>query len=230
MSGIGVSGWGVVMIFQFLFLLGMIVTTNIRLRLPPQLTTRIAQGFCSGGFLIFSFVLFISFISDYSKTHGFDRSRTVGDFMFIMLLHLVFIASAIVAVIHAAAVKIRKDTLSQIALYLTYGAIVCLFAYMIIRPAMVLEQPGLILAILNVTLLTVPIIFLFCSGLIGFICGLAAKTGGSPATTAPAGAGEHSGREANVQERLRKLDDLKNQALVTNEEYNAKRTEILWDL
>ena len=42
MSGMGVSGLGVVAIFQFLLLLGTIVTTNIRLRLSPQITGRIA--------------------------------------------------------------------------------------------------------------------------------------------------------------------------------------------
>ena len=150
--------------------------------------------------------------------------------MLIMLIYLVFIASAIVAVVHAAAIKIQKDTLSQIAMYLTYGAIVFLIAYVIIRPAMALEQPGLILAVLNAMLLTVPIIFLFCSGVIGFTCGMASKMGGPQRTTAPARATASSVADANIQKRLRKLDDLKAQGLVTEEEHNAKRTEILWEL
>jgi len=227
MSGLGAPGIGVTLILQFLFLMGMIVATNIRLRLPQQITTRIVQGICSGGFLILSFVLFINLIQGYSQTSRFARSQSVGDFMFFLLLHMAYIASAILGIVHASAIRIRKDTLSQIALYLIYGAIGCLIPYLVIRPAVAMEQPGFILFILNFVFLTVPIMFLFCSGLIGFICHLAARADAAPKqakATAP------SGGDASIQVRLQKLDNLKAQGLITDEEYSAKRTEILWDL
>ena len=227
MSGLGASGIGVTLIFQFLFLMGMIVATNIRLRLPQQLTTRIVQGICSGGFLIFSFILFINLIQDYSQTSRFARSKSVGDFIFFLLLHIAYIASAILGIVHASAIRIKKDTLSQIALYLVYGAIGCLILYLIIRPAMAMEQPGFSLLILNFVFLTVPIMFLFCSGLIGFICHLASRANTAP-TEAKATAS--SGGGVSVQIRLQKLGELKAQGLITDEEYSAKRTEILWEL
>jgi hypothetical protein len=231
MSGLGASGIGVTLIFQFLFLMGMIVATNIRLRLPQQLATRIVQGICSGGFLIFSFILFINLIQDYSQTSRFARSKSVGDFIFFLLLHMAYIASAILGIVHASAIRIRKDTLSQIALYLIYGAVGCLIPYVIIRPAVAMEQPGFILFVLNFVFLTVPIVFLFCSGLIGFICGLAAKSGTLPRPAAPAKtATVPSGGEVSVQGRITELDNLKAQGLITLEEYAAKRAEILGQL
>jgi len=223
---VGISGLGVVPIFQLLFLLGMIVATNIRLRLSPQLTIRIVQGICSSGFLIFSFVLFVNVIRDYSRISEFARSKLVGDFIFIVLIHVVSIAAAILAVVHASAIKIRKDTLSWTALGLIYGAIACWTAYKILRPAMLVEQPGLILRILNIVLLTVPIIFLFCSGLIGFICGLATKIGSSASRTTPAATNAPPDADTDGQ-RLKQLGDLKNQGLISDEEYTAKRAKIL---
>jgi len=178
-------------------------------------------------FLIFSFVLFINLIQDYSQTSKFARSKSVGDFIFFLLLHMVYIASAILGIVHASAIRIRKDTLSQIALYLIYGAIGCLILYLIIRPAMAIEQPAFGLFVLNFVFLTVPIMFLFCSGLIGFICHLAARANPAPTrskATAPPGG------DSSIQVRLQKLEDLKAQGLINDEEYNAKRTELLWDL
>jgi hypothetical protein len=227
MSGFGASGIGVTLIFQFLFLMGTIVATNIRLRLPQQITTRIVQGVCSSGFLIFSFVLFIRLIQAYSQTSGFARSRSIGDFIFFLLLHMAYIASAILGIVHACAIRIKTDTLSQISLYLVYGAIGCLIPYLVIRPAIAMEQPGFSLFILNFVFLTFPIMFLFCSGLIGFICHLAARADAAPT---PAKATASSGGDASVQVRLQKLAELKAQGLITDEEYNAKRTEILWEL
>lgn len=238
MSTIGVSGLGIAVIFQFLFLLGMIVTTNIRLRMAPHLTIRIMQGICSGGFLIFSFVLFINFIRNYSQTYRFVRSETVGDFIFIMLLYLVSMASAILAVVHAVAIRIQKNTLSQTSLGLIAGVIACTVVYIITRLPMIVDQPVLILCLLNLVLLTVPIVFLFCSGLIGLICGLAATTGSvaaktsdSPRTVAATrAAAAPPGGDAGVHERLKNLDDLKNQGLITNEEYAVKRAKVLEQL
>lgn len=228
---VGISGLGVVPIFQLLFLLGMIVATNIRLRLSPQLTIRIVQGICSGGFLIFSFVLFVSVIRDYSRMSELARSKLVGDFMFIILIHVVSMAAAILAVIHASAIKIRKDTLSWTSLGLIYGTIACGTAYKILRPAMLVEQPGLILKHLNIVLLIVPIMFLFCSGLIGFVCGLSAKIAASPKTTQPARAAiTPTNDDASVQGRLNELGRLKAQNLITDEEYAAKRGDILGEL
>ena len=234
MSPLGTSDLGVVAVFQFLFLLGIIVTTKIRLRLPPQLAVRIVQGACSLIFLMFALVNFIDFIGEYNQMPDFIRSKTVGDFLVMIMLQLIVIAAAILAIVHAAAFQIRTDTLSRIAMGLIYGASGCTVAYVVIRPAMLTEEPAIILTMLNCLFLTIPIVFLFCSGLIGFICGLVVKMGNAPRTAAPARAPVQapasSGGDASVQGRLRKLESLKVEGLITNEEYNAKRTEILGNL
>ncbi|MBT3202307.1 MAG: SHOCT domain-containing protein [Phycisphaerales bacterium] len=234
MSPLGAADLGVVAVFQFLFLLGIIVTTKIRLRLPTQIAVRIVQGICALIFLMFALVNFIDFIGAYSRMPDFIRSKTVGDFLVILMIQLTIIAAAILAIVHAVALQIRTDTLSRIAMGLIYGAIGCAIAYIVIRPVILTEEPAIILTILHCLFLTIPIIFLFCSGLIGFICGLVVKMGNAPRTAAPrrapAQAPAPSGGDTSVQGRLRKLESLKTEGLITNDEYNAKRTEILGKL
>ena len=232
MPAFGLTGYKAFWPCSLVFLLGMIITTNIRLRLGgTPLAVRITQGVFAGGALILSAVMFIWFLHDYSQLPGFAKSRMVGDFVFAILMELGAIAGMVLALIHAATVRITRDTLSRTALGLVYGAIVCAIVYWFIRPAMLTDEPGMVFAVLNFFLLIVSVVFLFCSGLVGFVCGLASKTAGLPASTRPARTpAAQPASSASVRERLEELASLRDQGLITEEDYAVKRAGILNEL
>jgi len=210
---------GVVEVFYVLFLLGAIVATIIRLRLSPTTIIRLVQGFCAGILVIFALVVLIDSISSYTDLSESRRSRILFDFIFKLLLQLVLIASGVIAVVHATAVNMQSKKLSWTALYMSCGALVCFFGYLIIRPAISAERLGPILFMTNLALLVVPLVFMFCSGLTEFICGLPAGPGGFQRDTAPGG--------GNIEARLQKLNELQLQGLITDKEYSDKRAKIL---
>ncbi|MDP6545351.1 MAG: SHOCT domain-containing protein [Phycisphaerae bacterium] len=231
MAGIR-SALGAVEVFYIIFLLATIVATIVRLRLSPTLIIRIVQGFCASVFVIFALVALIYSISRYTDLPKSYGSKMLFDFMFGLLLQLALIASGIVAVIHAAAIKIRSKTLSQTSLYLSFGALMCFFGYLIIGPAIASRQSEMILLMTNMVLLVAPLVIMFCAGLTGFICSIltgqsASHVAATSPTASPAPAPAPAPGGGSVQERLRKLSELQQQGLITDKEYADKRAEIL---
>ncbi len=220
---------GAIDILNIIFFLILIVATRIRLRLPHLLPVRFAQGVCALFFVVFSLMVLINFISHYSDLSTTTRSKFIFDFIFILLLNLALIGAGVVALIHAAVLNIRKDTLSVTAMYLLYLAMAAFYAYLIIRQAIQTERMGLMLPRLNHTLLSVPAMLLFTNGMVGLACGLVASggfTGGAAAGGKPAAASGGGGQD-DVQARLKKLAELQQQGLITEAEYAAKRAKIL---
>ena len=221
--------FGAIDVLVVVLLIGLIIVTNVRLRMGVNLVVRIIQGATAGACAVLAFVAFFVSLNRWGTFPEFFRQKLVGDLLYFVFTNLAVIAGAIVALVHAAAVNIKEDTLSKIAMGLVYSALAAVAGYFIVRPAILDEQSGLILTFLNIFLLIGSIGFLFCSGLIGSICEFVAMTASPmPVRKKTAAASAPGGRHS--QERLRELASLRDQGLITEQEYAVKQARILDEL
>lgn len=228
MPGFGRT-FGAINVLAVVFLVGLIIVTNVRLRLGANLAIRVIQGVTAGAYAVLALVAFFISFSNWGDLPDFLREKLVGDRVYFVFTDLAAIGGAIVALVHAAAMNVKEDTLSKVAIGLVYSSLVAVACYFIVRPAILAEQSGLILLFLNIFLLVGSIGFLFCSGVIRSICEFAAMTAGPTQTPKKAAAAPASdGRK--VQERLSELASLRDQGLISEQEYAVKQSRILDEL
>ena len=229
----GLLDFGFLRIMKLLMLLGVIVATNVRIRLKATTGLRVSQGAIAGVYIVLFIIGLISDLHSFSKIPKPIRSELAGDCAFFIILELVVAASAVLALVHATTVRISRNTLSQIALCLIYAATLCEVWYIILRPAILLEQYGLILLCLNTCLLTIPILYLLCSGVVHTVCQLVTMAS-TPITSTSAvihsPVSEVSGDGGDIQTRLQELKWLLADGLITEQEHAAKRERILREL
>jgi len=229
MPSVTFLGLGVLGVMKLFAMVGVVVTANLRLRLRPGLTLRVCQGVLSGVYVVLFVVWLIWSLNGLSRLPSYVRKELVADHIFLILVHLAIAAGAVLSLIHAVAVRQHGVTLSKAALGVAYGAAVCLAGYLIIRPAVAAEEPGLVLFSLNLCLLVFPTLFLFCSGLVHMIWRLTAApsrdVSSRPKAARAVLASVGSGR--GLSKRLRKLETLLADSLITEQEYEIRRDRIL---
>jgi len=234
---------GILGALRLLALVGVIVTTGLRLRLPPDQPLRVCQGVLSGIHVALFIVWLIQSLTSFSKLPSYVRKELIGDHIFLILIHLAVASGAVLSLIHAALGEQRRKTLPMVTLGIVYGAVPCLAAYFIIRPAVGVEQPGLALFVLNLCLLVIPALFLLCNGLINGIWWLASALPQPRARSLPSRARAAAGSyvelpraretparardESGIPERLRQLEALLAESLITEQEYEIRRDRIL---
>lgn len=156
--------------FSLMFIMVQIVATNVRLKCGASTVVRAIQGLASGLVIILTIVGLVMMLVELGDLPKFARSEMWPDILFSCVSDAAMIAAMILILVHAAAMTIRTKTLSEIGLYLIYGVLMAVAAYVIIRPAVAMKEASAVLLSTNVVFLVAPPLVLMCLGATKAIC------------------------------------------------------------
>lgn len=235
-ASLGMGGSPVLTILTLLALMVMLVGNPLTVRFPGRLVGRLIGGIGGGILAVLELVSMIMVLSSLGM-----GVRGLGVlFLIVMLLAtLALIAAGILSAINIAPLRSGK-ALGRVSLILAYTGLGLLALFILVMPAVMSEEGGMLLSALNALILMACPFFLLGGGGVTLATALLSRAPAGPRPAAqPAYAGAPPFAPAPVPppapapapaeptDQLKRLKDLFDKGLITEEEYNLKRKQVL---
>ena len=244
-------GYLVLLWLEIAFLVCLVITTHLRLRLGGRQMIRIIQAVAAGVLAVILFTGFILLLSGYTRSPLLASQYNTPYVMVGVASNTLLLTACVLALIHAVAVGIREPTLSKASLAIIYGILIATAVCLVIVIPLAYEAPEAILLMHNCCALIGAAWVLFCYGLIRSIAHFApeepvprvppqgigtaprAPSYGGPAPPPSVGAFPVDVAGAGVdrpEDRLRRLDSMRAEGTISEEEYAWIRQQILQEM